>query len=114
MDTALGQALKRYRLEEARKLDKPAFHVFTNKQLELMVDRPPRSTSELLAVPGFGPKKLEMYAASAKASWYAGVNSSFLLKELSPSASAGACRAPPPRAARPQQTASRRRGRPGS
>ena len=35
-----------------------------------------------------------MYAASAKASSYAGVNSSFLLNEVSPSASAAKSAAP--------------------
>ena len=61
METELGKALRSYRLAEASKLGKPAFHVFTNKQLELMVDRPPRSMQELLAVPGFGRQKSEAY-----------------------------------------------------
>ena len=61
METELGKALRSYRLAEARKLGRPAFHVFTNNQLLLMVDRPPRSMQELLAVPGFGRQKSEAY-----------------------------------------------------
>ena len=61
METELGKALRSYRLAEARKLGKAAFHVFSNKQLELMVDRPPRSMQELLAVQGFGRLKSEAY-----------------------------------------------------
>ena len=61
METQLGKSLKSYRLDEARKLQKPAFHVFNDKQLVLMVNRPPRSLHELLAVPGFGRQKSEAY-----------------------------------------------------
>jgi hypothetical protein len=61
METELGKALRSYRLTEARKLGRAAFHVFTDKQLVLMVDRPPRSMQELLAVPGFGRQKSEAY-----------------------------------------------------
>ena len=64
MHTELHAALKRYRLEESRKLGKPAFHVFTNKQLDLLVERPPRSVQELLRVPGFGRQKSETYGPS--------------------------------------------------
>ena len=61
MDSKLGKALRNYRLVEARKLEKSAFEVFTNKQLELVVDRLPLSMQELLALPGFGQQECDVY-----------------------------------------------------
>ena len=57
----MGEALKRFRLAEARKIDKPAFHIFTNKELDLMMSRPPRTMEELFAIPGFGKFKCQTY-----------------------------------------------------
>ena len=35
METQLGKSLKSYRLDEARKLQKPAFHVFNDKVISV-------------------------------------------------------------------------------
>ena len=61
MDSKLGKALNSYRLTEARKLQMSVFEVFTNKQIELIVDRIPLTMKELLSVPDFGQHKSDAY-----------------------------------------------------
>ena len=52
---ALGAALKAYRLQEAKKIEKPAFTVFSNKVLDAIVERSPQTAAQLLSVKGMGP-----------------------------------------------------------
>ena len=54
-------ALKAWRLARAREDDVPAYLVFHNTTLEEIAARKPRTLSELAAVPGVGPAKLERY-----------------------------------------------------
>jgi DNA helicase-2/ATP-dependent DNA helicase PcrA len=60
-DDPVFAALKAWRLERARADDIPAYVVFHNSTLAEIVERGPRSLSELATVPGVGPTKLERY-----------------------------------------------------
>ena len=53
--------LKQWRLRRARADEVPAYVVFHNSTLEQIAERRPRTLSELAAVPGVGPAKLERY-----------------------------------------------------
>jgi DNA helicase-2/ATP-dependent DNA helicase PcrA len=55
------ETLKAWRLARARAEEVPAYVVFHNSTLEEIAARRPRSLSELGAVPGVGPAKLERY-----------------------------------------------------
>ena len=60
-DDPLYAALKRWRLERATADDLPAYVVFHNTTLAEIAGRRPRDLSELGAVPGVGPTKLDRY-----------------------------------------------------
>jgi DNA helicase II / ATP-dependent DNA helicase PcrA len=60
-DDPVYAALKRWRLERATADDLPAYIVFHNSTLAEIAGRRPRDLSELGAVPGVGPAKLERY-----------------------------------------------------
>ncbi len=60
-DDPLYDALKRWRLERAIADDLPAYVVFHNSTLAEIAGRRPRDLTELSAVPGVGPTKLERY-----------------------------------------------------
>jgi DNA helicase-2/ATP-dependent DNA helicase PcrA len=60
-DDPLYLALKRWRLERATADDLPAYVVFHNSTLAEIAGRRPRDLSELGAVPGVGPTKLDRY-----------------------------------------------------
>jgi DNA helicase-2/ATP-dependent DNA helicase PcrA len=57
----LYAALKQWRLRRATADDLPAYVVFHNSTLAEIAGRRPRDLSELSAVPGVGPAKLERY-----------------------------------------------------
>jgi DNA helicase-2/ATP-dependent DNA helicase PcrA len=61
-DDPLVARLREWRLERARDEGVPAYVVFDNKTLEAIAEVLPRDRGELAAVPGVGPKKLELYA----------------------------------------------------
>jgi superfamily II DNA helicase RecQ len=54
-------ALKRWRLERARRDGVPAYVVFHDSTLAAIAECHPRTAAELLAVSGVGPAKLERY-----------------------------------------------------
>jgi DNA helicase-2/ATP-dependent DNA helicase PcrA len=56
-------ALREWRLERAKADEVPAYVVFHNATLAEIAERRPRTLSELAAVPGVGPAKLERYGA---------------------------------------------------
>ena len=60
-DGAVLEQLRTWRRERARRSGAPAYTVFTDATLEAIAERDPRSPSELLAVPGVGPAKVESY-----------------------------------------------------
>jgi DNA helicase-2/ATP-dependent DNA helicase PcrA len=53
--------LKDWRLRRAKADEVPAYVVFHNSTLEQIAERRPRTLTELAAVPGVGPAKLERY-----------------------------------------------------
>jgi DNA helicase-2/ATP-dependent DNA helicase PcrA len=55
------RTLKEWRLERAKADEVPAYVVFHNSTLEEIAERGPRTLTELAAVPGVGPTKLERY-----------------------------------------------------
>jgi DNA helicase II / ATP-dependent DNA helicase PcrA len=60
-DDPVYAALKKWRLQRATADDLPAYVVFHNSTLAEIAGRKPRDLSELGAVPGVGPAKLERY-----------------------------------------------------
>ncbi len=66
-DDPLYSALKRWRLARATADAQPAYVVFHNTTLAEIAARRPRDLSELGAVPGVGPAKLERYGADVLA-----------------------------------------------
>jgi DNA helicase-2/ATP-dependent DNA helicase PcrA len=60
-DDPVYAALKKWRLQRATADDLPAYVVFHNSTLAEIAGRRPRDLSELGAVPGIGPAKLERY-----------------------------------------------------
>jgi DNA helicase II / ATP-dependent DNA helicase PcrA len=61
--TPAVQALREWRLSRARADEVPAYVVFNDRTLAELVARTPRTMTELAAVPGIGPAKLERYGA---------------------------------------------------
>ena len=60
-DEALFEALRQWRLQEARQQDVRAFHVFTNRALRNIVRSAPRDMAQLGAVAGVGRNKVANY-----------------------------------------------------
>ncbi len=60
-DSRLEAALRVWRLTEARRCGCPAFRVFTDRTLRELAVRRPRTTEELLAIPGIGNHFVEKY-----------------------------------------------------
>jgi len=59
----LEQALRAWRLAEAKRRNAPAFTVLHDKTLAAIAERQPASARELLAIPGMGLKAVEKYGA---------------------------------------------------
>ena len=57
------EALRRWRLEEARRRGVPAFRIFSDQALRAMAMKRPGTTAELLAIPGIGISIVEKYGA---------------------------------------------------
>ncbi len=60
-DAALAEALRTWRLAEAKRRRQPPFTVFSNKTLDALAMERPASRDELLQVSGIGPKLAERY-----------------------------------------------------
>ncbi len=60
---ALVDALRRWRLEEAKRHRQPAFRVLTDLTLLDIAARRPRTEAELAAIGGIGPSRMERYGA---------------------------------------------------
>jgi RecQ family ATP-dependent DNA helicase len=58
---AVEEALRAWRLAEARRLGVPAFRIFTDRALSGLVELRPRTSSEMLSVPGIGLRIAEKY-----------------------------------------------------
>jgi RecQ family ATP-dependent DNA helicase len=64
VDPALEQALRAWRLAEAKKLAVPAFAIFSDKTLRAIAGRRPGTGEELLAISGMGLSKVDKYGAA--------------------------------------------------
>jgi superfamily II DNA helicase RecQ len=62
-DSVVEEALREWRRGEARRLDVPAFRIFTDRALTGLVEQRPRTTSEMLSVPGIGLRIAEKYGS---------------------------------------------------
>ncbi|MRR13319.1 hypothetical protein EG835_12895 [bacterium] len=60
---ALVDALRRWRLEEAKRHRLPAFRVLTDLTLLDIAARKPATEVELAAIGGIGPSRMERYGA---------------------------------------------------
>ena len=60
-DVRTEEALRAWRLAEARKRGVPAFHIFTDQTLRAIAEARPSSAAELLAIPGVGINAVEKY-----------------------------------------------------
>ena len=63
-DAALVEALKGWRRQQADKEGVRAFHVFSNRVLDLIARKRPRTVDELLSVPGVGAQKQKKYGSA--------------------------------------------------
>ncbi len=61
--TAVEQALRDWRLAEARRRSVPAFRILTDRALQAIAAEKPASIRELLQIPGVGPSQAEQYGA---------------------------------------------------
>ncbi|MGP4106743.1 HRDC domain-containing protein [Virgibacillus sp. L01] len=55
----LKTTLTEFRLERSKKLDMKAYHIFTNKTLDELVEKQPGTMGQLLKIEGIGQKKAE-------------------------------------------------------
>jgi superfamily II DNA helicase RecQ len=60
----LEEALRGWRLAEAKRRGVPAFRICTDVTLKALAERRPSTAAELLAVPGIGMKAVENYGAA--------------------------------------------------
>jgi superfamily II DNA helicase RecQ len=60
-EPALEQALRQWRLAEARRHGVPAFRIFSDKVLRAIAETRPANAAELLAIPGIGINAVEKY-----------------------------------------------------
>ena len=63
MDERLFEALREWRLEQARAADVPAFVVFTDATLTAIAEKVPADVGGLALINGVGPAKLEHYGS---------------------------------------------------
>jgi RecQ family ATP-dependent DNA helicase len=65
-DLQVEEALRAWRLGEARRLGVPAFRIFTDRALAGLVKLRPRTSGEMLSVPGIGLRIAERYGAEIR------------------------------------------------
>lgn len=59
--SSLYDSLKKYRLETSKQENVKPYFIFTNAQLDSLVEAKPKTRNELLKISGFGEKKVEKY-----------------------------------------------------
>src|SRR5439155_20030169 len=62
-DSRLEEALRAWRLAEARRRGTPAFRIMSDQALRAIADKRPGTARELLAIPGIGISIVEKYGA---------------------------------------------------
>ncbi|HHW57324.1 Nuclease-related domain-containing protein [Thermoanaerobacter thermohydrosulfuricus] len=60
-NTQIYEELRKYRLETAKRENIKPYWVFTNEELNSLVEKLPKTKEELLQIKGFGQKKVEKY-----------------------------------------------------
>jgi DNA topoisomerase-3 len=60
-DSGIQDALRKWRLSEAKRRGVPAFRILTDKALEMIAADRPATAAELLAIPGIGISTVEKY-----------------------------------------------------
>ena len=60
-DNRVEEALRAWRLTEARRSGVPAFRILTDKTLRAIAETRPETAAELLAIPGIGISAIEKY-----------------------------------------------------
>ena len=60
-DDSLINALKEYRISKAKELNYQPYFIFTNQQMEEIINKQPKSIAELTTISGFGEKKANLY-----------------------------------------------------
>lgn len=65
-DLVVEEALRAWRLAEARRLGIPAFRIFTDRVLGALVAQRPNTPAELVAVPGIGLRTAERYGSEIR------------------------------------------------
>ena len=60
----LEDALRNWRMAEAKRRGVPAFRICSDVTLKAMAERRPSTAAELLAIPGIGMKAVESYGAA--------------------------------------------------
>jgi superfamily II DNA helicase RecQ len=63
-DRGTFDLLADWRREQGRTLDRPVYHVLTNRVMATLATLRPRTTDELLAVPGVGPMTVVRFGES--------------------------------------------------
>ncbi len=63
-ETRLEQALRQWRLAEAKKLSVPAFRIFSDRVLSAIASDRPLSAEELLEISGVSPRMVERYGSA--------------------------------------------------
>lgn len=66
-DEATFERLRAWRLDSSRAQGVPAFVVFTDATLTAIAEAAPDDRQELAAIPGVGPRKLELYGTEVLA-----------------------------------------------
>jgi RecQ family ATP-dependent DNA helicase len=62
-DSSVEDALRKWRLAEAKRRGVPAFRIFSDQALKAIAAKRPATAAELLAVPGMGISNVEKYGA---------------------------------------------------
>ncbi len=62
-ESRVEQALRLWRLNEAKRRGVPAFRIFSDQVLKAVADKRPSTAAELLAIPGLGINTVEKYGA---------------------------------------------------
>lgn len=60
-DDSLINALKEYRIAKAKELNYQPYFIFTNQQMEEIINKQPKSIAELTSISGLGEKKASQY-----------------------------------------------------
>jgi DNA topoisomerase-3 len=62
-DTRIEEALRNWRMAEAKRRGVPPFKIFSDQALKAMAVKRPGTAAELLAIPGIGIGTVEKYGA---------------------------------------------------